>query len=176
MWETDVILWFVSIHNSVMDVVMTSASRLASAGFLWIMICIMICCFSKKNRRYAIIPIISLFIAWFLADIIIKPMVCRVRPFEELGLEILVSIPTTSSFPSGHTASSFAAAYSIYSINHKWGFASLLFATLVGISRVYLSVHWPTDVIAGAIIGMLVAYVVCRLASSKSDHSNGNLL
>lgn len=175
MWETDVILWFVSIHNPIMNIIMTSVSHLASAGFIWILICVLVCCFSKKYRRYAIIPIISLFVALILADVIVKPIVCRTRPFEELGLEILVSIPTTSSFPSGHTASSFAAAYSIYSMNHRWGCASLLFATMVGISRIYLSVHWPSDVIIGAIIGVTVAYIICRLTSYRTGHSNSNL-
>lgn len=164
MWEESIILWFNSIGSDILDRVMLSVTHMATAGIIWICLAIILFCVSKQYRKVALFMVVSLILAYFITDLIIKPMVCRIRPFEELGLEILVQKPTTSSFPSGHTASSFAAAAYIYFINRRYGTILLTFATIVGISRIYLLVHWPTDVIAGAIVGVVCAYAVYRMS------------
>ena len=84
-------------------------------------------------------------------------MVGRIRPYDLLGFSILVPPLADFSFPSGHTSSSFAAATAIYAMNRKWGIVAYVFAVLMGISRLYLGVHFPTDVLAGAVIGFVMA-------------------
>lgn len=163
MWEESIILWFNSIGSGVLDHVMLFVTRMATAGLIWICLAIVLFCVSKQYRKTALFMIVSLILAYFITDLIVKPMVCRVRPFEELGLEILIQKPTTSSFPSGHTASSFAAATYVYLVSRRYGSVLLAFATMVGISRIYLLVHWPTDVFAGAVIGIACAYAVHRM-------------
>ena len=93
-------------------------------------------------------------------------MIARPRPFAEsetllnflnsIGLEL----PDSHSFPSGHTAASFAVAFMVFLSNKHWGVPSMIMAVLVGMSRVYLCVHFVTDVLAGMMIGLLIAYVV----------------
>lgn len=143
---------------------MLSVTRMATAGLIWICLATILFCISKQYRKVALFMVVSLILAYFITDVIIKPTVCRIRPFEELGLEILIQKPTTSSFPSGHTASSFAAATYVYLVNRRYGSVLLAFAATVGISRMYLLVHWPTDVFAGAIIGIVCAYTVYRMS------------
>ena len=72
---------------------------------------------------------------------------------------MLIAIPRDYSFPSGHTMSSFAAAVSVYIWNKKWGTAALAGAIIIAVSRLYFYVHYPTDILAGAVIGVFLAMV-----------------
>ncbi|MBQ2924585.1 MAG: phosphatase PAP2 family protein, partial [Anaerotignum sp.] len=75
------------------------------------------------------------------------------------------------SFPSGHTSASFAAATAIYAINRKWGIAAYVFAAVMGFSRLYLGVHFPTDVLAGALVGTAAAMIIIRIFDAKQRRS-----
>lgn len=68
---------------------------------------------------------------------------------------MLVKLPSDSSFPSGHTSASVAAAVAIFTLNKKWGIPAVVLAVLIGVSRLYLTVHFPTDVIAGLLLGII---------------------
>jgi Membrane-associated phospholipid phosphatase len=96
---------------------------------------------------------------------IVKVLVARPRPFQEWSnLHILIPKPKGFSFPSGHTSSSFAAAGAIYfSGNKKWSIPALILAALIGFSRLYFGVHYPTDVICGALLGFLISFVLSKL-------------
>ncbi|MBQ2925151.1 MAG: phosphatase PAP2 family protein, partial [Anaerotignum sp.] len=75
------------------------------------------------------------------------------------------------SFPSGHTSASFAAATAIYAINKKWGITAYIFAAVMGFSRLYLGVHFPTDVLAGALVGTAAAMIVIKIFDAKQRES-----
>ena len=97
----------------------------------------------------------------FLAcNVILKPLVDRTRPYYVLDYTPLIPPVGDPSFPSGHTSASFAAATAIYCINKKWGIAAYLLAAVMGFSRLYLGVHFPTDVLFGAVVGMVAAKIV----------------
>jgi undecaprenyl-diphosphatase len=103
-----------------------------------------------------------------LCNVMLKPLVGRMRPFTvNTGVELLINAPKDFSFPSGHTAASFAAAFALLFVKNKLWIPSMILASLIAFSRLYLYVHYPTDVLAGILLGLIVsvaANVICRLA------------
>ena len=132
---------------------------------------------------------ISLALNFVLGDIILKNLVARPRPYsvsEEL-LAFLKSINfdllTSYSFPSGHASSSFAVATALYLYNKKWGKPAMIFASIIAYSRVYMCVHYLSDIVAGATLGIIVAYSVynffkflCYTKQKRCGIINLNLL
>jgi undecaprenyl-diphosphatase len=159
MWEVSFMQWMESVHSHILDVVMTSITYCATYSAIWLSICLLM--LSKSAcRKYVPAILVSILLAYIVCDFVLKPLVGRERPYDAMDLEPIVAVSTSFSFPSGHTASSFAAATALYLYDRRYGIPALVFAALVGISRVYLLVHWPTDVIAGAMIGMVCALSV----------------
>lgn len=100
-----------------------------------------------------------------LCNVTLKPLVARLRPFEiaDTMRQLLIDPPSDFSFPSGHTTSSFAAATALAAARARGGLAAMILAAVIAFSRLYLYVHYPTDVIAGALIGAfsgLAAYAL----------------
>lgn len=174
MGEIEILRWFESLHGSALDGIMTGASLLATSGIVWILIGIVLISMSRSKDGIGLMA--SVILAYIIVDVVLKPIVCRERPFAVEDLEVLGAIPTTWSFPSGHTASAFAGAVSILLIDRKAGAVATAFAILVGISRLYLCVHWPTDVLAGAVIGILSAvavYMIIMKAVTAKNAGDG---
>lgn len=160
----------VGMDNCVFDFLMPLITNFGSI-IAWIMLCGIIFIFGgEKGKRVAILGLAALFISNGIVYIL-KFIVAEPRPFMALpNVDLLVSENGSYSFPSGHTASSFAAAVIIgsrYKFNFKGRNYSLLslliiFAGVVGFSRVYVGVHYPLDVFFGAIIGILSAFLVLK--------------
>lgn len=145
--------------NPIMDIVMKFVSFLGSFGIIWIVITIILLC-TKKHRTLGRSMTVNLAVNLVACNLIIKPIVARLRPFEfNQSIELLVSAPMDPSFPSGHTLFAFAAATIIFIYNKKVGWLMYLFACIMGFSRLYLYVHFPTDVVFGAFLGVLLAIV-----------------
>lgn len=155
MWELSVLEWFDSLHGSVLDPVMIGITYSATSGLIWFVLGFLMTG-SQRWRRCGVSVVVAVAATYILVDLVIKPLVCRERPFDVADFDLLISAPDTWSFPSGHTASAFAGATAILIHSRKWGCLALAYAVLVGISRLYLCVHWPTDVVAGALIGIAV--------------------
>lgn len=137
----------------------------------------------KDTRRAGILLGLSIFITLIICTFVIKPLVLRTRPYEICENVLrMIALPHDSSFPSGHTSNSFAWAFSLYYssrekskfriidseriaklINNCSKFAIIL-AFMVGLSRIYLGVHYLSDVIAGALLGLIISLVVYRFA------------
>jgi undecaprenyl-diphosphatase len=115
----------------------------------------------ERNQR----AILRAIVALFIANIVLK--LCnliyfRPRPFDSHEVTLLFYRPTDSSFPSNAAVVGFSVAAAIWLYNRRLGALLLVLATLFGLSRIYCGVHYPTDVIAGALLGALSAYVVVR--------------
>lgn len=99
-------------------------------------------------------------------NLILKPFVARIRPCDiNTAVHLLVPRPDDFSFPSGHTGASFAATSALYFSRSRLRFPALVSAVLIGFSRLYLYVHYPTDVLAGAVLGSLLGWAGCTLTS-----------
>ena len=156
-WELSVLHWFESLHNPVLDPVMKGLTFLGNAGCFWIALAVVLL-FFKRIRKIGITMAVSLVLSLIFTNLIIKNLVNRTRPFvadPTLLQTMLVKLPSDSSFPSGHTSASVAAAVAIFTRNKKWGIPAVVLAVLIGVSRLYLTVHFPTDVIAGLLLGIV---------------------
>lgn len=141
---------------------------LGNSGFIWIIFAILF--YSKKStRKYGIIMLISIFIGFLIGNLILKNMIGRNRPFIQLDFIPLINPPFGFSFPSGHSLSSFIGATIIFMFNKKIGVFAYALAFLIAISRVLLAVHYPTDIIFGAIFGIFIGYFSFKIFNSKLD-------
>lgn len=161
MSEMGVLEWIQGISSPGMDTAMLGVTYSATSAVLWLVLAFLLTC-SRRYRKMGVAVIVSVLVAYVVVDVVMKPLIDRPRPFEFADVALLVDAPTTSSFPSGHTASSFAAATAILVYDRRAGAVAVLYAALVGFSRLYLFVHWPTDVLAGAAVGIVVALLAIR--------------
>ncbi len=160
LWEAQFLQSLQAIRSPFLDKAMEILSMLGDHGLFCICLGLILLIFSK-TRSTGIKVLLSMAIAYIVANLIIKNVVGRVRPFEAYPyLEALINKPHDSSFPSGHTVNVFAAATAIFLENKKWGTFALIIAALVAFSRLYNCVHYPTDVLAGAAIGIIFAVLV----------------
>ena len=103
---------------------------------------------------------LALLLMLIIGNLTLKPLVARIRPYEFAHhVRLIIDTPTDFSFPSGHTFASFASAVSIFLFHKKEGFIALTLAALIAFSRLYLYVHFPTDILAGIILGIIVAFI-----------------
>ena len=149
-------------------------TRLGDGGMLWIALGVFFL-FFKPVRRTGCAIGVALFIGFVLCNATLKPLVDRLRPCEAHPGDLLYACPSDPSFPSGHTTASFAAALALTAFHPRWGAAALTLAVLVAWSRLYLFVHWPTDVAAGILIGTLGAAVGATLIRRWTAPALGRL-
>ena len=144
------------LRCGVLDTVMPWITALGNAGIFWIVISVVLLCI-KRYRRYGVMMLCALAVTTLLGEITIKNIVERMRPFHaHAPFDLLISPPKGYSFPSGHSAASFSAATVLCFLDKKAGIAGLALAALIGFSRIYLYVHYPSDVLAGIFLGTAV--------------------
>lgn len=158
------ILWWIREHLTApfLDTVMPYISSLARTGEFWILLALILVCF-KKTRKAGVAMGIAMACGYLIGNMGLKNLFARTRPYDMVEVELLVSKLHDFSFPSGHTLVSVEAATALWYHHRKWGVPALVLAGLIAYSRLYLFVHYPTDVLAGALLGIGIALAACRV-------------
>ena len=171
-FDLSVFQWIQSIQNEFFDALMVGITTLGNGGAVFIVLGLVLL-FTKKYRKAGLAVIVALLVMLLCNDLFLKEFFARPRPFNLLDTDPekyafwgksyiypeLISKPTSFSFPSGHTASAFAAAIALLWHNRKLGIPVTIFSALMGFSRIYVEVHYCTDVIAGVFSGIICAFV-----------------
>ncbi len=163
------ILFFIqtNLHFPILDKLMIFFTSAGDRGLIWISIAVILL-INKKTRYFGVVTLVALIISTIMGEGILKHILRRQRPYFDFpSIYLLVDKSTTYSFPSGHTTSSFAAAYVLSKHLKKY---SLLFWTLaiaIAFSRLYLFLHYPSDVIAGIVLGLICGKVSYYLGEHK---------
>lgn len=167
LWEIEgqLLLWIQNnLRQDWLTPIMQVITRFGDGGIFWIGFCILLLCI-PKSRRTGIAASLSLALNGLVTNVCLKNVIGRIRPYVRFReLTVLTTIPSDTSFPSGHSAASFAVAAGVYMAGwKKTGIVLYIAAALIGFSRLYLGVHFPTDVIGGAIVGVLCAWVIRKI-------------
>lgn len=166
-WEFDLLYALQNIHNPVLDKIMIVLSIIGDAGLLWIGVAILLICM-KKYRKCGLQVAVAMLLTFIVGNLILKNMIHRDRPcWIDPSITLLVKSPSDFSFPSGHSMNGFTASVSILLCDKKLGIAAVILAAAIAFSRLYNFVHFPTDVIAGIVIGIVSALFVNYLFQRK---------
>ena len=137
-----------------MDGFWKTITHLGDAGWFWIMLGIVLL-IPKKTRKAGIAALAALAIGALITNVALKNIIARIRPYEVVeGLKLLIEPQSDFSFPSGHTCASIGAAL---------GIPLVMLAVLISLSRLYVGVHYPTDVLGGAVVGAFAAWGAVRI-------------
>lgn len=173
LFEFEFLDFLQTMHTPLITKIMKAASKLGDAGFVWILltgVLLMI----PKTRKVGILVSVALLLDVLTCNVILKPLIARTRPYDvNKAVELLIRAPRDYSFPSGHTAASFAAAAALwFADKKKLAIPALVLAVLIAFSRMYFYVHYPTDVLGGAILGMVCGWLSYKLLSQKMKENN----
>lgn len=162
IYETDkMILLYLQEHirNSILTPAMKVITSLGNAGMIWIILTAVLLLY-KPTRRLGLLCLVALAEEYIVCDLIIKKLVRRARPFDQFKEIVpLVRKPTDYSFPSGHSGSSFAVGFTVWRKgDRRLGIPALLLAFLIAFSRLYVAVHYPSDVFTGILLGILFSF------------------
>ena len=154
-----------ALRTPALDGVMRFFTHLGDSGFVWLALTALLLAFRRTRRAGWVLAAALLFDA-VLCNILLKPLAGRIRPCDiDPTIALLVPHPHDFSFPSGHTGASFAAAYVMLLGKSNLWVCAMVLAGLIAFSRLYLYVHYPTDVLAGIVLGILVGWFAWRVSA-----------
>ncbi len=162
-----------------LDAIMPMITHLGDGGIVWIVLALVLLCIPQW-RRTGIAMAAALLMGLLVCNLWLKPMIGRLRPFEyQLQcygrvIALLIEAPKDFSFPSGHTIAAFEAATVLLLRNRKMGLGALVIAALIAFSRLYLYVHFPTDVIASVVLGTGIGLIATFLTNKGCNYLKDN--
>lgn len=164
-FDLPILEWIAAhVHCAFLDAVMPLITLLGDDGIFWIACAVILLCI-PKYRRAGLSMGAALLLGLLICNVTLKPLVARMRPYdyqwEYFGksIELLIATPHDFSFPSGHTIASFEAATVLLIHSKKLGIPAMILAVLIAFSRMYLYVHYPTDVLASVVLGIGTAFL-----------------
>ena len=165
-FEIKILIWIQeNLRCAFMDFLMPHVTYLAEHGLVPIIISLCLIAF-KKTRKCGVSMAISLVIGLVCVNFGLKPLVARIRPYDAYPLyTLLINAQSDFSFPSGHTLAAFECAMSLALYYRRLAVPSLVVAAFIGFSRMYLYVHYPTDVLVSIFLGILFALVAKRICN-----------
>ena len=161
--EIGILNWIQNLHTPAADAVMCFVTRLGDGGILWILLIVLLFLIPKTRKS--------------LCNGVLKHLFCRIRPCDvNTAVQLLIPRPGDFSFPSGHTAASFAAVAALYLSEEKrlWK-SALVLAVFIAFSRLYLYVHYPTDILGGIAVGLLSGYMGYRMVKKVYELREKNI-
>ncbi len=166
--DGDILLWIQdNLRADWLDPIIKAITYLGNGGIFWILVCILLMLI-KKTRATGAVCSCSLAVTFLINNLILKNVIARVRPYEAIeSLTRIIGAQSDFSFPSGHSGASFAVAVVIFmEMPKKYGIPAVILAFLIALSRLYVGVHYPSDVIAGIATGTVYA-VICVMVYRK---------
>lgn len=149
-----------------LDTVLPLISGLCNRGEIWILLALVLLAIRQTRRQGAAVAC-GLALDLITCNLLLKPLFDRIRPFAlNHAVTLLVRPHLDASFPSGHTAVSFAAVFALKASESPLWKPALGLAVVIAFSRLYLYVHWPSDVLGGALLGATVGWMGSRLAET----------
>lgn len=157
-----ILLWIQDVvRNGILDPFFQFYTQLGNAGLLWIVLSLLLLCF-PKTRKAGFVSLVAMLLGLLCTNVVLKHLVGRTRPWLVVeGLTALVAEHDPNSFPSGHTCAAFAAASAwCRTLPRRWmKITAVVMAALMGFSRLYVGVHFPTDVLAGMAVGLFCGWL-----------------
>ena len=144
-----------------LDHFMTALSLIGDDGIIWCLITVALL-INPKTRKCGVVCALSLILSLLFCNVLLKNLIARPRPYLVIdGLHPIVPLLSDFSFPSGHASSSFAFVTAVYlsELNKKWAAIVFVIALMISFSRLYVGVHYPTDVLGGVILGILCGHL-----------------
>jgi undecaprenyl-diphosphatase len=159
-----------NIKCAVLDFLMPLITLFGEDGIFWIAVAAIMLIF-KKTRKTGFMMGVALLLGFLIGNMTLKPLIARVRPYDMPGVnvEMLVDHLGDKSFPSGHTLACFEAATVLLIRDKRLGILAMVIAVLVGLSRLYLYVHYPSDVLTGIVLGTIFGIIGVKLGRIAFD-------
>ena len=158
------------LHTAWLDPIVSIYTKLGDAGILFIALSLAMLLY-KPTRKAGALALCAMILGLLVTNVTIKPLVERARPWLDWPIVPLVTEKDPNSFPSGHTCAAFAAAMA-------WArtlplkrdqVIAVVMAVLMGLSRLYVGVHYPSDVLAGCVIGCLCGLLACAVWNAAAE-------
>lgn len=157
------------LRCGLLDTLMPAVSWTANHGEVWILLAVVLVLIHGQRKRGAAVGC-ALVLDLIACNVILKPLIGRVRPFAvHPAVELLIPPPLDASFPSGHTAASFAAVFALKAAGSPLWKPALVLAAAIAFSRLYLYVHWPSDVLGGILLGAACGWAGGRLVEKAEE-------
>ena len=173
--ELKILDFIQTLHIPLLDKIMVGITSLGDAGIIWIILTVIFLAM-PKTRRTGSIMLAALIVQTILCNVILKNLFARTRPYDvNTTIQLLIPKLKDFSFPSGHTSASFTIVSALYFAKDSLWKPALVLACLIAVSRLYLYVHYPTDVIGGLVLGILSGYagyrVVDFIEKQRKNHA-----
>ena len=175
--ELQILYAIQSLRTGLLDnIIVFITNFIGKNAEIWIALGIALLIF-KKTRKIGLAVLLSYGLTWVICQDVIKDIICRPRPCHvDETIELLIKRPSSYSCPSTHSALAAAMAASVFYYNKKFGIAAIVVALIIGFSRMYLFVHFPTDVLLGYVVGTIsgiiagkVVDIIAKKINEKTD-------